>query len=106
MLGERLLNPGAHLSGKDLNYLLGWVVMGFFLLLMFSYLSWKISAIADSSLAGVPAAEEWHLSQDPVYRDDAAYISAHGIFHWLPRGIGAMAQTKRATLQGGSFRLF
>ncbi len=41
-LGERLLNPSRRLDGKDLNYLLGWVVKGFFLPLMFSYLSWKI----------------------------------------------------------------
>ena len=33
-------------------------------------------------------AKERHLSQDPVYRDYAAYIHAHGIFRWLPRGIG------------------
>lgn len=27
--------------------------------------------------------EERHLSQDPVYRDYAAYIRAHGVFRWL-----------------------
>lgn len=55
-LGERLLNPAAHLRDKDLNYLLGWAVKGFFLPLMFSYLSWKIDTIAGVSLAGVPGA--------------------------------------------------
>ena len=55
-LGERLLTASARLSHKDLNYLLGWVVKGFFLPLMFSYLSWKIDTIAGLHLAELPAA--------------------------------------------------
>jgi protein-S-isoprenylcysteine O-methyltransferase Ste14 len=51
-LGERLLTPSASLGPQDFNYLLGWVVKGFFLPLMFSYLSWKIDTIAGFSPAG------------------------------------------------------
>ena len=71
-LGERLLNGSAQLGRKELDYLLGWVVKGFFLPLMFSYLSWKIDAIAGFSLAGFPPAS-FQQAVSQVY--DMAYAS-------------------------------
>lgn len=53
-LGERLLDPSRRLGRKHLNYLLGWAVKGFFLPLMFSYLSWKVDTISGFSLANFP----------------------------------------------------
>jgi hypothetical protein len=47
--------------------------------------------------------EERHLSQDPVYREYAAYIRQNGIFRWLPLVLGG-ATNEKGHPEGGPFR--
>lgn len=65
--GDFIFNASAKPGKKEMNYLLGWVVKGFFLPLMFSYLASHLGEIRNMELSGLFSAVSFQEIARRVY---------------------------------------